>query len=583
MAFCSFSKDCDDNSYVIVENKFITKYLPEADGFAVKVYLYGLYLCKNAVSDFSLASMAEVLKTNEEKIQEAFAFWEDYDLVAIASKEPFAVEYLPVKSATGRPKKVRYEQYADFNKELQRKLGRVGKFVSAGDYVKYMRFLDETSLQPQALLLIAEYCINKQGEAVSPAYIFNKARKLIRGGAITYEQVERELSAYNLNEGNLIAVFTALGLANPASRAIDEVDYSLYRKWTETLGFEKDAILAAAKCLKRGNMNVLDITLEDLYERALKDASAITEFLCARERMANLAFRVGRKLGVKVSNPTPYIEEYIEKWCSLGFEDTTLLDIALFCMKNGRGSFDDMHSLVQKLAAQGVISSASVKAYLKEKNDDLKLFSKIQEICGSIRKSAANLALVRTWRDWSFSDAMILEAANRSAASANPLPYMNKILSDWKDSGVFEVKKIPASSSSVGSGSASGASRGAFVSPAVDAANAKSERERYYALLREKAQTRADKYLAMANANARFKEISTELSKMEIALAKAEVFEPKTLPALSEKKQSLLSERKDILFALKIDEADLLPKFTCDKCSDTGFLKSGAACGCYKG
>ena len=200
MAFCSFSNDCDDNSYVAVENKFITKYLPEADGFAVKVYLYGLYLCKNPVSDFSLSAMAEVLKTTEEKIQEAFAFWEDYDLVAIVSKVPFAVEFLPVKSATGRPRKVRYEQYADFNKELQRKLGRVGKFVSSGDYVKYMRFLEETSLQPQALLLIAEYCINKQGDAVSPSYIFNKARKLIRGGALTYEQVERELSSYHLNE-----------------------------------------------------------------------------------------------------------------------------------------------------------------------------------------------------------------------------------------------------------------------------------------------------------------------------------------------------------------------------------------------
>ena len=579
MAFCSFSKDCEDNSYVIVENKFITKYLPESDGFAVKVYLYGLYLCKNAVSDFSLASMAEVLKTTEDKIQEAFAFWEDYDLVTIVSQNPFTVEYLPVKSATGRPKKVRYEQYADFNKELQRKLGRVGKFVSSSDYVKYMRFLEETSLQPQALLLIAEYCINKQGDAVSAAYIFNKAKKLIRGGALTYEQVERELSSYHLNEGNLIAVFTALSLNNPASRKIDEADYSLYRKWSETLGFEKDSILAAAKCLKRGNMNILDITLEDLYERGLKDASVISEFLCKREFMANLVFRVARKLGVKVSNPAPYIEEYIEKWCGLGFEDTTLLDLALFCMKNGRGSFDEMHALVEKLAAQGAVASTQVKAYLKEKNEDLKLFAKIQEVCGAIRKSAANLALIKTWRDWGFSETMILEAAKRGATSANPLPYINKILSDWKESGVFEVKNIPVANSNSGNLGV----RGTFVSPAVDAANAKSDRERYYALLRDKAQTRADKYLAMANANARFKELTAELSKMEIALAKAEVFEPNILPALNEKKQSLLLERKDVLSALKIDETDLLPKFTCKKCSDTGFLKNGAACGCYKG
>lgn len=574
MAFCSFSKDCDGNSYVTVENKFITKYLPEADGFAVKVYLYGLYLCKNADSDFSLKSMAEVLKTSEEKIADAFAFWEDYDLVEIISKSPFAVQYLPVKSALGRPKKVRYEQYADFNKELQRKMQRVGKFVSSGDYLKYMRFLEETSIQPQALLLIAEYCINKQGDTVSPSYIFNKAKKLIGGGALTYEQVERELSAYNAHEGDLIAVFVALGLSGATQRVPNESEYSLYRKWTETLLFSKECVLAAAKRLKRGTMNVLDITLEELYERGLKDAKSISEFLQARESMANLTFRVARKLGVKVSNPTPYIEEYIEKWCSLGFEDAALLDIALFCLKNGQGSFEEMHVLVEKLAERGAVTKESVKASLQEKNGDLKLFAKIQEVCGAIRKTATNLALVKTWREWGFSEAMILEAARRSCSSASPIPYMNKILSEWKETNVFELKNIPSSG---------GSARGTFGgNVAVDAANAKADRERYYALLREKAQTRADKYLAKANKNARFKEISAELSKMEIALAKAEVFEPKNLPTLTEKKQSLLNERKGILSALGMQESDLTPQFTCKKCSDTGFLPSGIACDCYK-
>ena len=141
MGLCSFSKDLD-NGYTIVVNKFITKYLPEANGFAVKVYLYGLYLCENRESDFSIKSMAEVLKTSEESIQEAFAFWEDYDLVEILARVPFTVQYLPVRSAIGRPKKIRYEKYADFNKELQRKMQKVGKFVSSNDYVKYMHFLE---------------------------------------------------------------------------------------------------------------------------------------------------------------------------------------------------------------------------------------------------------------------------------------------------------------------------------------------------------------------------------------------------------------------------------------------------------
>ena len=46
MSFAAFSKDFTSNMFTSVENQFITKYLPQADGDAVRVYLYGLYLCQ---------------------------------------------------------------------------------------------------------------------------------------------------------------------------------------------------------------------------------------------------------------------------------------------------------------------------------------------------------------------------------------------------------------------------------------------------------------------------------------------------------------------------------------------------------
>ena len=577
MAFCTFSKDLD-NGYTIVDNKFITKYLPEADGFAVKVYLYGLYLCENRETEFGISSMAEVLKTTEEKIRQAFAFWEDYDLVEILAKDPFTVQYLPVRTAVGRPKKIRYEQYADFNKELQRKMQKVGKFVSANDYVKYMHFLEENTLQPQALLLIVEYCINKQGEAVSPSYIFNKAKKLIRGGLTTYEQVEKELSNYNAHEGDLLAIFTAMG---GFQHTPDEGDYSLYAKWTETLGFTKDGVLAAARKLKRGNMTSLDITLTELAEKGKTDAAEIERYLTERENLVSLTFRIGRKLGAKIQNPAPYVDEYVEKWFTYGFEENSLLDIALLCMRTERGDFNSMHDLVQKLFTDGIVSKEAVKEFLKEKNKDLKLFTKLREICGSVRNNATNLSLVTTWREWGFNEDMVLEAARRSAASASPIPYMNKILSDWKRAEIYAVKDIPENKTTGAGTSSPPISRG-FVNPIIEAVNAKADRERYYAMLREKAQSRADKFVAKANKNERFKQLTTELSKMEIALAKAEVFEPNKLPALTEQKAELLRERRSLLEQMGIDESQLVPQFSCVKCSDTGFLPSGVACNCYK-
>ena len=221
---------------------------------------------------------------------------------------------------------------------------------------------------------------------------------------------------------------------------------------------------------------------------------------------------------------------------------------------------------------------------MKEKNDELKLFTKIQAICGGLRKSETNLALVKTWREWKFSDEMILEAATRSTSGANPVPYMNKILSDWKQKEIYTLSAIPekpVSDNLAGAGTRSSA-KSSYINPAIEAANAKSDRERYYSLLREKAQSRAEKFLTKANANARFKQITSELSKMEIALAKAEVFEPQNLPALQDKKKALLQERRNILAGLEIQEQDLLPQFVCKNCSDTGFLPSGVACNCYK-
>ncbi len=579
MGFCTFSKDAN-GTYTVVDNQFFIKYLPELDGFTVKIYLYGLYLCANG-GDFDLAALAEVFKKTEEEVKDAFALLEEYDLVEIVSQSPFSVQYLPLRASAGKPKKIRYEKYADFNKELQRKMQKVGKFISADEYKKYMRFLEENAMQPQAFLLIAEYCINKQGESVTPSYLFNKAKKLITHGYVTYERVERALSNYNEHEGDLIAVFNAMSVYQ---RTPDDTDYAAYARWTEGLGFAKEGILTAAKRLKKGSMTALDLTLTELAEKGKLTGKEIESYLTERETLANLTFRLGRKLGVKVQNPAPYIDEYTQKWYEYGFEESSLLDLALFCLKTERSDFESMHALVKSLFKQGIISPDGVKAFLKERNAELKLFAKIQAACGA-RKNENNLSFIGVWKEWRFSDEMIIEAAKRSAASASPIAYMNKILSDWKQSEIFETEKIPVGGNSTGAGTASKGKTpvyGGYTNPAIEAANAKAERERYYSLLRENAQSRADKAWKKANGNARFKTVCAELSKMEHALAKAELFQPQTLPSLQKKQGELLAEKISLLGEMGIDERELSPQYVCAKCQDTGFLASGAACDCYK-
>ena len=126
MAFSTFSKEFSANMFTSVENQFITKYLPQADGDAVRVYIYGLYLCQCA-EDFDGDSCAKLLKIEKERLIEIFSFWEECDLVHILSREPLYVQYLPVNSAVGKPKPVRAEKYAEFNREFYKQLQKAGK------------------------------------------------------------------------------------------------------------------------------------------------------------------------------------------------------------------------------------------------------------------------------------------------------------------------------------------------------------------------------------------------------------------------------------------------------------------------
>ena len=115
----------------------------------------------------------------------------------------------------------------------------------------------------------------------------------------------------------------------------------------------------------------------------------------------------------------------------------------------------------------------------------------------------------------------------------------------------------------------------------VDERNAKVERERFYAERKQRSMSVADKYLQLARKNNRFKAISSELAKLEIAIAKAEMYAPSVIEDVKAQKAALIKEQEGILNTLGIQKEWLNPQPYCKKCSDTGFLRNGKACDCY--
>jgi hypothetical protein len=69
-----------------VENVFINEYMTEAPGDYVKAYLYGLFCSEHGMA-LKSALMAEVLRMDEDRLREAWEYWERMNVVEIREDE----------------------------------------------------------------------------------------------------------------------------------------------------------------------------------------------------------------------------------------------------------------------------------------------------------------------------------------------------------------------------------------------------------------------------------------------------------------------------------------------------------------
>lgn len=568
MSFLSFSKEFSANMFTAVENQFITKYVPQADGDAVRVYLYGLYLC-SCKDEFDGQALAKLLKLPYERLKEIFAFWEECDLVHILSREPLLVEYLPVNASVGKPKPIRPEKYAEFNRELLHQLQRAGKDFKPYEMMRILEFLENNPMEQQAFLLISEYCVRKDGEKVSCAHILNKAKKLCAEHKYTYEQVEQELNDFNTHEREVSKIFSLLGIY----RRPQESDYVYPDRWAQ-LGMEPAAIYACAQTMKKGTLSSLDALVTELAERGIFTAAAAKEYLAHREELAAIVFRVAAKLSVKIQNPRAYIENYAEKWADRGFDAESLTTLAKLCFKLGYG-FEKMDDLVDSLFARGITDESEVAAYVRRQEKLISLLSSLQRDCDRLKRTQNTLDMLEAWKGAGYGDDLLHAAAERAAAASAPLPYMNKLLSEWRREGIQHAADIPQSAPQ------GQAQRTDFRSSREIAADEKSDREHYYSVLRNRAIGAAEEAKRRAEQDPVYKRAEGEIKKGEIELARAELFDAESVPTIRAKLEKLHAERRAALARMQLSEEDLIPHFQCEKCSDTGFLPNGRACDCY--
>ena len=378
MGFCSYSREFSLSSYTNIENQFIQKYMASADGDAVKVYIFGLYLCQNVQGEYTLGEAAHTLQMEPERVADLFRFWEDFDLLEIVSKDPFSVRYFPADYGKGRPKRIRTEKYADFNKAVQSLMPQ--KMISASEFMKYFSVMEEYAIKPEAMLLIVRYCIDLKGENIAQNYILQVARNFAAEGVTTVKQIENKLSDYVVRGGDLARILRACG----STKKPEPGDYRLLKKWTEEFGYDVDTIVYTASQFKKGGLAKLDAVLGELYAGKKFGEGEIREYLARKEQVRGLTLNIARELGVYCQVVDTYTDNFVSGWLAAGYDDASLVNLAKYCFRRERKSFEKMDELIRRLVALGVVSAESIVAYIEDEAREQTFAAEVLKRAGAV-------------------------------------------------------------------------------------------------------------------------------------------------------------------------------------------------------
>lgn len=442
MPFCQLAETTRESSYTVIDNLFISQFMPDAPPRYTEIYLYGLLLCSADSARNGIDSVCNALNLARDDVRAAFDYWEELGLVITAGgADDFRVIYQPIKTNLGLLKKIKPGKYRDFNKKIQNVL--VDRMIQPAEYNDYYMFLETTAFEPDALVAVAEYSAGLKGTDISGKYILAVARNLAAAGERTVSAVKETLESRSRHTDDIRMVLKALG----SSRKIDHSDQQLFEKWTDDYGFSLDTVVFVAKAVKFGGVAGLDSLLEEYFKRKLFSPAEIQSYSQNKTELTDLAKQINAAIGVYYQNVSAVVEEYILPWQSKGYDRETLLLIANYCFKNSVRTLEGMNFAVGRFYKLGLLSQTAIHQYIGQVLDGDGQIKQILDKTGLIRRvNKTDRANYKVWtEEWALPHELILFAAEISKGKDNPGAYLSKLLSQYKAEGIKTVAQAQKS------------------------------------------------------------------------------------------------------------------------------------------
>lgn len=436
---CRISGEYIKDGYTQIDNRFLLRYLPVCDPVDLKVYLYGLTLAAlKEREENTLERIALALKLTEERVAQAFSYWEEQGLVAMTKSLPLEITFLSVKNPSTHTVKYKSKALSEFTNELSRLFPE--KIFYENELTKYFDLISFYKMEIGAILLIIQYCIGL-GKQSTP-YILAVAENWAKQGLITEQKVNSHIAKLEANSEAVKMIFSVLGV----KREGELEDRQFVDKWTG-YGYTLDAILTAGRALKkRGGMQRLDKFIDELKEAGAFSCEEIADYVKNADKLRELSISILKNLGGSYANADTVTEAYVIPWLAKGFSDSALLSIASFCFLRGLSSLDAMNQMLAKFHKLNLLDEGAITAYLGRQ---MAIDGKIQGVFAACSHTGLitnrDREFYRVWADeWGFDDECILYAATLADKKPYPMSKINRSLSLCYKKGALtlgEVKK----------------------------------------------------------------------------------------------------------------------------------------------
>lgn len=360
-----FERDQQSKTFgvTVIENLFITEYLPSAKGDHVRVYLALLFHCQRNDENFGIEELATELGLTTSAIEASLRYWERRRLIERFSDSPpsYRLYHLGQRLLTGQDMQGGDLDYISFAEAVYALFGDERK-VRPSDISAAYEWVSEVGLPQEAVIMLLNYLKDTRGKNFSFKSAESLAVQMKEAGVSSPEESEDFLShSRRVHEGTR-AVLRRFNFR----RLPTEDELKLYRKWTEEWLFTQDGILAAcAETVKAStpSFGYLNGVLEGLKRRGSgSDAKQIQEHISKDSESLTGAREVLNALGLRTSATT--VHKAYEVLLTLAPHDMIVLAARETALRRGR--FENIESQLKAWKDQGLTTASAVEKALPQ-------------------------------------------------------------------------------------------------------------------------------------------------------------------------------------------------------------------------